>query len=138
MSSWLFDGEQEFNLKLERGQSFGLSKPQYGALAHIALAALRTAGVEPCEIRLLVDQPGCDVILYGQNFVYTIRMEPLKEQSGLYALPLDSKLGGPGCELCIHQFAGPDYVGDIFATILRHEGIDTMTLGEYLGQQGVD
>ena len=42
--SWLFDGEQEINLKLERGQSFGLSKVQYGALAHIAMGALRMGG----------------------------------------------------------------------------------------------
>jgi hypothetical protein len=136
--TWLFDGQHEFDLKLERGQSFGLSKPQYGALAHIAMGALRMAGVEPCEIRLLVDQPGCDVVLYGRAFQYTIRMQPMKERSSLFALPLDSKLSGPGVELCIHHFGGSDFVGDIFPTILQHEGVDVMTLGEYLGQQGVD
>ena len=60
------------------------------------------------------------------------------ERSSLYALPLDSKLSGPGCELCVHRFENSDFVGDIFPTILQHEGVDTMTLGEYLGQEGVD
>ena len=136
--SWLFDGEQEFNLKLERGESFGLSKAMYGSLAHIAMGARRIAGVEPCEIRLLADEPGCDVILYGRNYVYTIRMQPLKERSSLFGLPLDSKLEGPGVEMYVHHFLGSDFVGDIFATILQHEGVDVMTLGEYLGQQDVD
>ena len=85
------------------------------------MAALRHADVQPAEIRLLVSgEPGCDVVLYGRNYVYTIRMEPQKERSGLFALPLDSKLGGPGCELCVHRFAGTDYVGDILAIIRRH------------------
>jgi hypothetical protein len=55
--SWDFDGEQEINLKLERGQSFGLSKDQYGSVAHVALAAKRIAGVEPAEIQLLRVHP---------------------------------------------------------------------------------
>ena len=139
--SWLFDGEHEINLKLERGQSFGLSKDQYGALAHIAMGALRMAGVEPAEIRLLNDEPGCDVILYGKNLVYTVRMQPMKGRSMLCGLPLDSKLGGPGCELHVHEFRGPDFVGDILAVILHCEGIPVMSLGEYqeyLRQEGAD
>ena len=140
--SWDFDGEREINLKLERGQSFGLSKDQYGALAHIAMGALRMAGVEPAEIRLLSEgRPGCDVILYGTNFVYTVRMQPDLARSSLYALPLDSKLGGRGCELYVHEFRETDYVGGIFATILQHEGVPLMTLEEcqeYLRNQGVD
>ena len=143
--SWLFDGEHEINLKLERGQSFGLSKAQYGALAHIAMGALRMAGVEPAEIRLLHKEggdviPGCDVILYGKNLVYTVRMQPMKGRSMLCGLPLDSKLGGPGVELYVHEFRETDYVGGILATILHHEGVTFMTLEEcqeYLRRQGV-
>jgi hypothetical protein len=141
MNGWLFDGEREINLKLERGQSFGLSKSQYGSLAHCAMGAFRYAGVEPCEIRLLADEPGCDVILYGRHFVYTLRMRPAKQCSTLYALPLDSKLGGPGCELYRHEFKGSDFVGGILAVILRCEGVTFVTLeecDEYLRQQGVD
>ena len=85
------------------------------------MGALRMAGVEPAEIRLLREEggdviPGCDVILYGKNLVYTVRMQPAKARSMLCALPLDSKLGGPGCELHVHEFRGPDFVGDIFAS----------------------
>src|SRR5262245_6933967 len=106
-----FDGQVEINARLERGQSFGLSKAQYGALAHISMAAYRWAEIEPTEIKLLPDQPGCDVILYGKSFVYTIRMQPLKQCTTLYALLLDSKLGGPGGELYVHLFNGSDFVG---------------------------
>jgi hypothetical protein len=127
MNGWLFDGEHEINLKLERGSSFGLSKDQYGALAHIGMAALRMADVEPAEIRLLAEEPGCDVILYGKAFVYTVRMQPLKGRSSLFALPLDSKLGGPGVELCVHEFRDTDYVGAILTHILAHEGIPLMS-----------
>jgi hypothetical protein len=136
-----FDGEAEINLRLERGQSYGLTKDQYGALAHVSMGAYRMAGVEPCEIRLLRDEPGCDVILYGKNWVYTIRMQPLKERSMLCGLPLDSKLGGLGCELHVHKFRETDFVGDIFATILHHEGIPVMNMDEYqeyLRQEGAD
>ena len=102
---WLFDGEHEINLKLERGQSFGLSKDQYGSLAHVSMGARRWAGVEPAEIRLLSEgRPGCDVILYGHAFQFTIRMQPDLARSSLYVLPLDSKLGGPGCEMYVHEF----------------------------------
>ena len=104
--SWLFDGAEEIRRKLERGQSFGLSKDQYGALAHVAMGALRMAGVEPAEIRLLADEPGCDVILYGQNYVYTVRMQPRKARTSLFALPLDSKLGGCGVSLCRRTSSG--------------------------------
>jgi hypothetical protein len=133
--SWLFDGEREINLGLERGQSFGLSKDQYGALANLCMGALRMAGVEPSEIRFLHDEegeivPGCDVILYGKSFVYTVRMQPQRGRSSLYALPLDSKLGGSGVELYTHEFKQTDYVGGILATILSHEGVQFMTLGE--------
>ena len=135
--SWLFDGEHEINLKLEKGQIFSLSKAQYGSLAQISMAAFRWAGVEPCEIRLLREGgngdviPGCDVVLYGKRLVYTIRMQPKREgfcapgeritegRSTLFALPLDSKLGGPGVELHVHEFrpeAG-DYTGAILAAI---------------------
>ena len=130
--SWLFDGEHEINLKLERGSSFGLSKNQYGALCHVSMGALRMAGVEPAEIRLLHKEggdviPGCDVILYGQSFVYTVRMQPLAGRSSLYALPLDSKLGGPGVALCVHEFRETDFVGAILTHILAHEGIPLMS-----------
>ena len=125
-----FDGEREINLRLERGQSYGLSKDQYGALAHVSMGAFRMAGVEPCEIRLLADEPGADVILYGKNWVYTLRMQPMKERSALYGQQLDSKLRGPGCVLCIHEFAGTDFVGAILETILRHEGVPLMDCQE--------
>jgi hypothetical protein len=65
-------------------------------------------------------------------------MEPQKERSSLFGLPLDSKLSGPGCELYVHRFAGNDYVGDTLAIILRHEGVDVTTLPEYLGQEDPD
>jgi hypothetical protein len=132
MDSWLFDGAEEISLRLERGESFGLTKPQYGSLAHVAMGAQRLAKVEPCEIRLLADRPGCDVILYGSHFVYTIRMEPARARSSLYALPLDSRLSGPGGELCVHEFRGNDFVGEILATILWREGVEVMTPGEFL------
>lgn len=138
-SSWDFDGQREINRKLEWGASFGLTKAMYGALAHIAMEALRLADVQPAEIRFLPSGgAGCDVILYGKNYAFTIRMDRQKATSSLYALPLDSKLSGPGCELCVHRFEGSDYVGDILATILRREGVDIMSLGEYLGQEDPD
>jgi hypothetical protein len=135
MDGWPFDGGEEISLRLERGESFGLSKAQYGALAHIAMGAQRMAKVEPAEIRLLADRPGCDVILYGSHFVYTIRMEPALARSSLYALPLDSQLSGPGCELYTHAFRGTDYVGGILATILLREGVEVLTPREFLRRQ---
>ena len=122
-----FDADGEIRNRLERGQSYGLTKPQYGALAHIAMGAFRMAGVEPAEIRLLAGEPGCDVILYGKNFVFTIRMQPARQCSTLYALPLDSKLGGPGVELYSHEFRSVDYVGAILTHILAHEGVPLMS-----------
>ena len=81
-----FDGQREINLRLERGESYGLTKAQYGSLAHVSMGALKMANVEPSEIRLLPDgQPGADVILYGKNWVYTVRMEPSKERTSLLA-----------------------------------------------------
>ena len=140
--SWLFDGQHEINLKLERGQSFGLSKAQYGSLAHVAMGAFRWAGVEPCEIRLLDDEPGCDLLLWGHAFQFTIRMQPGKQRSTLYAIPLDSSLSdGPGVELYCFQFNPPDFVGLILATILRHEGVQFSNMEEaeqYLRDQGVE
>jgi hypothetical protein len=133
--SWDFDGEREINLKLERGQSFGLSKDQYGALAHVAMGALNQAGVEPARISILpTGEPGCDVVLYGRNYAFTVRMESLKERSSLFALPMESHLDGPGREVYFHQWEGSDYVGDILAIILRSEGLDVMTLREYYGE----
>ena len=122
-----FDGQAEINLRLERGQSYGLSKDQYGALAHISMAAFRWAGVEPCSISLLANEPGCDVILFGHAFQFTIRMQPAKQCSTLFALPLDSQLSGCGVELHRHEFNGSDYVGCILAIILRHEGAQFMS-----------
>jgi hypothetical protein len=139
--SWPFDGQTEINLKLERGQSFGLSKDQYGALANLCMGAFRWAGVEPCEIRLLADEPGADVILYGHEFQFTVRMEPKAQRSRLFALPLDSKLSGPGVELYSHGFRQTDYVGAILATILHHEGVSFLSLEEcqeYLRKQRSD
>jgi hypothetical protein len=137
-----FDGQREINQRLERGQSYGLSKAQYGSLAHIAMGALRMAQVEPAEIRTLSDgQPGCDVTLWGRSFQYTIRMTPARVTTALYGLPLDSKLGGLGVELCHHKFKGSDYTGNTLAVILHHEGVTFATLEEcqeYLRNQGVD
>ncbi len=121
-----FDGQREINQRLERGQSYGLRKDQYGSLALASMAAFRHAGVEPCMIRPLPGGPGADVTLFGRSFQYTIRMEPLKKRSTLFALPLDSKLDGCGCELCVHEFAETDYVGPILSMILQHEGICMM------------
>jgi hypothetical protein len=138
-SSWEFDGQREINRKLEWGSSFGLTKDMYGALAHIAMGALRQANVQPAEIKFLPSgAAGCDVVLYGKNCVFTVRMERQKERSTLYALPLDSKLSGPGNERYSHRFTGNDYVGEILAVILRHEGVDVMTLGEYYGTEDPD
>jgi hypothetical protein len=143
--SFEFDGQREINLKLERGQSFHLTKDQYGALAHISIAALNWAGVEPYEIRLLREGgngdiiPGCDVILYGHTYQYTIRMEPQLARSTLFALPLDSKLSGPGCEVHVHKFRDTDYTGAILAAILHYEGAPSVhslkTAEEYLAEQ---
>ena len=121
-----FDGEAEIRQRLERGQSYGLTKDQYGALANTSMAAFRMCGAEPCEIRMLADAPGCDVTLFASRHMYTLRMEPLKERSTLFALPLDSKLAGCGVELCVHEFRDTDYVGDILAVILHHEGVPLM------------
>jgi hypothetical protein len=60
-------------------------------------------------------------------------MEPQAARSTLYALPIDSILTGPGCEVCVHEFRETDFVGDMLAVILRNEGVDVMTLD--LGQQ---
>jgi hypothetical protein len=131
--SWLFDGEHEISVGLEeRGRSFGLSCDQYGSLAHVSMGALRMAGVEPSVIRLLRNgEPGADVILYGKNWVYTVRMQPLLGRSSLYTLPLDSKLGGPGAgPLYVHEFRDTDYVGGILATILQNEGVPLMDCQE--------
>ncbi len=85
---------------------------------------------------LLAENAGCDVILYGRNYVFTVRMEPQKERSSSFGLPLDSQvLPARAVELYVHQFAGNDYVGDILAVILRREGVDVMTLGEYYGKK---
>ena len=68
-------------------------------------------------------------------------MQPNLARSSLYVLPLDAKLGGPGCEMYVHEFRETDYVGGILATILRHEGVTFMSLEEcqeYLRDQGVD
>jgi hypothetical protein len=84
--------------------------------------------LEPSMIRLLPSgEPGADVILYGKNWVYTLRMEPMKRRSALYGQQLDSKLGGPGVELCVHEFRDTDYVGAILTHILAHEGIPLMS-----------
>jgi hypothetical protein len=125
-----FDGEREISQRLERGQSYGLSKDMYGALAHVSMAALRMADVQPAEIRVLEGRPGCDVTLFGHAFQFTIRMEPWKERSTLFGLPLDSKLAGLGVELCMHQFNGSDYVGNVLEVILRHEGVPLMDARE--------
>jgi hypothetical protein len=132
MNGWDFDGEHEIRVGLEeRGRSFQLSTDQYGALAQVAMGALRLAGVEPSMIRLLPSgEPGADVVLYGKNWVYTLRMEPMKRRSALYGQQLDSKLGGPGVELCVHEFRDTNYVGAILTHILAHEGIPLMSFEE--------
>jgi hypothetical protein len=138
--SWLFDGAEELS-NLERGESFGLSKDEYGALAHLSMSAFRWAEIEPCEIRLLHDPrdgqviPGCDVVLYGRAAVYTVRMDPFKRRSTLFFLPIDSKLGGPGCLLYTHDFAGDDYVGLILPAMLKKEGVDLSSWEEQLRQE---
>ena len=92
------------------------------------MGALRMGGVEPCEIRFLPSgEPGCDVTLFGRQNCYTVRMEPRKQRTSLYALPLDSKLSGPGGELHVHEWTGTDYVGGTLACILGHEGIRLMS-----------
>ena len=135
-----FDGESEIRQRLERGQSYGLTKDQYGALAHVSMGALRMAGVEPAEIRQLAggQEAGADVVLYGAHWVYTLRMTPAEGRSVLYGQQLDSKLGGPGVTLCTHEFAGNDYVGDILSVILHYEGvplIDAEEAAEYTAEQ---
>ena len=128
-ADWDFDGEHEIRVGLEeRGKSFQLSCDQYGALAQVSMGAFRMAGVEPSVIRLLPSgEPGADVVLYGKNWVYTLRMEPMKRRSALYGQKLDSTLGGPGVELCTHEFRDTDYVGAILTHILAHEGIPLMS-----------
>jgi hypothetical protein len=41
----------------------------------------------------------------------------------LMALPLDSKLAGPGCELYSWKFYKNNYFGDCCAMLFRQEGI---------------
>jgi hypothetical protein len=102
--SWLLDPAEEIRRKLERGEFFNLSKDQFGAVVNIAAGAARWAGIEPAEIRRLADEPGAEVRLYGRDFVYSIRMRPAAALASLYALPLDSKLGGAGVLLYEHEF----------------------------------
>ena len=125
-----FDGEAEIRQRLERGQSYGLDKNMYGALAHVSMGALRMGNVEPAEIRLLPGEPGADVVLYGAHWVYTLRMTPTKGRSTLYGQQLDSKLLGQGVTLCTHEFNGSDFVGDILSVILHHEGVPLMDAQE--------
>lgn len=54
-------------------------------------------------------------------------MQPFKQRSTLYALPLDSKLGGPGVRLHTHEFRDTDYIGAILAHILAYEGVPLMS-----------
>jgi hypothetical protein len=84
--------------------------------------------------------PGADVVLYGKNWVYTLRMEPRKERTSLFGQKLDSPLLGPGVELHVHEWdwSGSDFTGDTLAVILHHEGVpltDAREASEYVSEQ---
>ena len=131
--SWLFDGEHEINLKLERGSSFGLTKRSMALWRTSRWARCAMAGVEPAEIRLLRKEggdiiPGCDVILFGKAERLSLcEWNRAKNASSLFYLPLDGKLSGPGCTLHVHEWADPDFIGAILTHILAREGIPLMS-----------
>ena len=95
----LFDGATPV-APAERGQSFGLSAACYSRMANCALRAMTYGGVEPVTIRRL-RAGGCELLLFGTVHAYTLRVSASTSpaQVGLYFLPLDSHLSGPGCEL---------------------------------------
>ena len=97
----LFDGK---TVALhERGESFGISPACYLRMAKCALRAMEFGGVEPVLIRRLRAAPGCELRLFGTANAYTLRVfaDSSPAQVGLYFLPLDSHLSGPGCQLAV-------------------------------------
>ena len=69
-------------------------------MAKCALHVADYAGVEPVTIRRL-RAGGCELTLFGRQHVFTLRVETASSPNriGLFFLPLDSRLSGPGCEL---------------------------------------
>jgi hypothetical protein len=115
----IFDGGTEVS-RHERGATFGLSPLTYGQLAHCALRVAQYA-VEPAVIRKLRDRGGCELVLYGREILFTVRVEAASNRIGLFFLPLDSALSGPGCEL----FRGFDQFEDwhkMTDAMIRREG----------------
>jgi hypothetical protein len=87
-----------------------LDSATYHRLAHCALRVADYANIQPAIIRKLRDRGGCELVLYGRQNAYTLRMETAATPAriAVYYLPLDSRLSGPGCEL----FRGYDCFAD--------------------------
>jgi hypothetical protein len=69
-----FDGRHE-TVHLEHGQSYGIPRKVYQALAQAAISAHELAGIEPTLLEHLSDnRPGCLCTLYGKEFVFTIQV----------------------------------------------------------------
>jgi hypothetical protein len=84
--SSLFDGVEAVH-SWERGESFGLERPTYARLGRCAMAVARK-GVEPSTIAKLRSGPGRDLVLYGAQVAYTIRIQEGKIAGGEMAVTL--------------------------------------------------
>jgi hypothetical protein len=136
--SYLFDGGEALH-SWERGATFQLEPPTYARMARCALTVARK-GVEPSTIaKLRTGKPGCDLILYGKQVAYTIRIQEGKnvgENAGemvvtLYMVSLDIHYTPltPGHLI----FTGADCFRDWFRvthTILMYENKEPQTLEE--------
>ena len=109
--SWLFDGAEEINRKLERGAILRLEQGsvwRFGSYRHRrsayggsgtlrdSVASWRAA----TSTRLRRDSVRPDLRLHDQDG--TLR----KSVQALYGLPLDSTLGGPGETSCTSPVCG--------------------------------
>ena len=136
--SYLFDGGEAIH-SWERGTTFQLLPPTYARMARCALAVARK-GVEPSTIaKLRTGKPGCDLVLYGKQVAYTIRIQEGKnvgENAGemvvtLYFIGLDVHYTPltPGILL----FTGADCFRDWFRVtheILMSENREPQTFEE--------
>jgi hypothetical protein len=133
--SYLFDGGEALH-SWERGSTFQLEPPTYARMARCALAVARK-GVEPSTIaKLRTGKPGCDLVLYGRQVAYTIRVSEGKIEGGemavtLYFIGLDVRYTPltPGILL----FTGADCFRDWFRVtheILMSENKEPQTFEE--------
>jgi hypothetical protein len=92
---WIFDGNAEIRAKLERGQSFGLTKSEYYNVVTCGLSAEKYAGIAPSELRTVPDgEVGCVLTLWGKQLAYTVTYKPRIRFLGLTVQPMEP----PGAE----------------------------------------